>query len=211
VIPITSLKMGLPVNKYLFMFFINMDEKSTLFKNKYRVETFRLPNRDYGANGYYYVTIKTKNGNHFFGHINNKKMILNKLGKIADKCWQEIPKHYPFVYLDKYVIMPNHVHGIIFINKHQNDVIVETQDLASLQIQSNTPKQTNKFGPQSQNLGAIVRGFKIGVTKYARTNNIPFGWHPRYHDRVLRIENDELNIKRRYINNNPMEWGTHND
>jgi len=56
-----------------------------------------------------------------------------------------------------------------------------------------------------------VRSFKIDVTKYARGNNIPFNWHPRFHDRVLRIENDELNIKQRYINNNPIQWDTHND
>ncbi len=88
---------------------------------------------------------------------------------------------------------------------------VETRLIASLQNRNITPKQIGKFGPQSKNLGAIVRGFKIGVTKYARKNDIPFDWHSRFHDRVLRIENDELNIKRQYIKNNPMQWGTHND
>ena len=166
------------------------------FKNEYRVESFRLSNRDYGANGWYYVTIKTKKGNHYFGQIQHAHMTLNELGRIVEKCWQEIPQHYPFVILDKFVVMPNHIHGIIVIDKPQYDVTVEMQDFASLQNRNITPIQTNKFGPQSQNLGAIIRGFKIGVTKYARNNGIPFNWHPRFHDRVLRIENDELNIKR---------------
>ncbi|MEA3392040.1 MAG: transposase [Candidatus Marinimicrobia bacterium] len=170
-----------------------------------------MSNRDYGANGWYYVTIKTKKGSHYFGHIQHGRMILNELGRIAQKCWQEIPEHYPFVILDEFVVMPNHIHGIIVIDKCQYDVPVETQDLASLQNRNITPKQIGKFGPQSKNLGAIVRGFKIGVTKYVRKNDIPFDWHPRFHDRVLRIENDELNIKRQYIKNNPMKWGTHND
>lgn len=173
---------------------------------KYRVESFRLQNRDYAANGWYYVTIKTKLNRHYFGYVKNEHMQLNELGKIAKKCWMKIPEHYPFVILDEFVIMPNHVHGIIVINKPEIDGPVETQDLASLQIRKNLPIRRNKFGPQSQNLGAIVRGFKIGVTKFARKNNIPFCWHPRYYDRVLRIENDELFFRREYIKNNPSQW-----
>ena len=102
--------------------------------------------------------------------------------------------------------MPNHVHGVLTINK-PDDVqtqngIVETQNFASLP----PPIQPgNRFGPQSQNLASIVRGYKIGVTKYARQTNLPFAWQDRYHDHVIRNE-DEYNRIRQYICENPQRW-----
>jgi len=79
---------------------------------------------------------------------------------------------------------------------------VETQDLASLQTP--TPSK-NQFGPQSKNLASIIRGFKIGVTKYAKKRNIPFQWQPRYYDKTIRDEK-ALNNVRQYIVQNPLNW-----
>jgi len=182
----------------------------TLFKNKYRIESARLQNWDYGWNGKYFVTIVTKNRECYFGEISNGKMILNDLGEIAEKCWREIPEHFPFVILDEFIVMPNHVHGIIEIKKiYDGGLTVETQNFASLRMdckqQYKFPPQ-NKFAPQSQNLGSIIRGFKIGVTKYANENNFNFGWQPRFYDHIIRDEND-LNRIRNYIYNNPRNWG----
>jgi len=89
--------------------------------------------------------------------------------------------------------MPNHVHGIVVIDKP-----VETQNFASL-------PSPNKFGPQSQNLASIMRGYKIGVTKYAREHEIAFQWQPRYHDHVIRnaIEYERIT---HYILTNPVKW-----
>jgi REP element-mobilizing transposase RayT len=102
--------------------------KEDLFKNKYRISSIRLKESDYSQNGYYFVTICIKDRECLFGRECNDKIILSDIGKIADKCWQEIPLHFPFVQPDKYVIMPNHVHGIIVINKPN---VVETQHIAS--------------------------------------------------------------------------------
>ncbi|MGQ0601043.1 MAG: transposase, partial [Anaerolineales bacterium] len=77
---------------------------------------------------------------------------------------------------------------------------VESQDLASLPT---TP--TNKFGPQSQNLAAIIRGYKIGVTTYARQNGLAFTWQARYHDHVIRNQ-AELTRIQHYILTNPQQW-----
>lgn len=88
-----------------------------LFRNKYRVSSTRLQTHDYSSNGYYFLTICTKNRENYFGEIVNNKMQLSKIGKTAKKFWREIPKHFPFVKLDEFVVMPNHVHGIIIINK----------------------------------------------------------------------------------------------
>ena len=126
-------------------------------------------------------------------------MVLSPLGQSAHDCWTEIPTHFPFVELGEFVVMPNHTHGVVVINK-----TVETQNFASLQTH-NHASLPNKFGPQSQNLASIVRGYKIGVTKFARQNNIPFKWQPRYHDRVIRNTKEHENI-RAYILTNPQNW-----
>ena len=94
----------------------------TLYKNKYRIESTRLPTYDYSSNGYYFVTICTHKKHCYFGKIINAKMQLSQVGKIAQKHWQEIPEHFDGVDIDEYVIMPNHVHGIIVINKPRRDV-----------------------------------------------------------------------------------------
>ncbi len=88
------------------------------FKGKYRVESTRLQNWNYGWDGAYFVTIVTKNHECFFGEITrDKQMVLSEIGEIANELWYEIPSHYPFVELDEFVVMPNHVHGIVIINK----------------------------------------------------------------------------------------------
>ena len=88
----------------------------SLYENRYRVESARLRNWDYSANGYYYITICTKDRIYYFGDIINDEMILSKIGNMASQYWQEIPNHFPFVRLDEFIIMPNHVHGIVVID-----------------------------------------------------------------------------------------------
>jgi len=173
------------------------------FKGKYRIPSARWAAWDYSSNAAYFITICVANRAPDFGRIMDGKMILSPLGQSAQDCWIEIPNHFPFVELGEFVVMPNHTHGVVVIKKPVVGVEtqdVETQDFASLQ---DTPK--NKFGPQSQNLASIVRGYKIGVTKFARQNGIPFTWQTRYHDRVIRTEKEHENISA-YILSNPQNW-----
>jgi len=93
------------------------------FKNKYRIETTRLRSWNYAWNGAYFITICTRNWEHYLGEIKNGEMCLTKIGTIAHKYWQGIPVHFPFVKLGEFVVMPNHVHGIIIIDKQ--DVIMD--------------------------------------------------------------------------------------
>ncbi len=187
------------------------------FKNKYTIQSARLAGYNYSQNGMYFVTICARDREHFFGEVENRKMNLSDIGKIAEQFWQEIPGHFPFVNLDKFVIMPNHIHGIIEINKNEN--FVETQNLASqngkkaqcvVEAQNFASLRSdmgykNKFGPQSKNLSSIVRGFKAGVKKYATMNDIDFQWQSRFYDHIIR--NDEsLNKIREYIQINPEMW-----
>ncbi len=115
--------------------------------------------------------------------------------------------------------MPNHVHGIVIIDKpddgfgENHDLHnVETQNLASLQDVASLPskpsetnKPKNQFGPQSKNLASIIRGFKTGITKNARRIAPEFAWQPRYHDHIIRNEKSYYHISE-YIVNNPPKW-----
>lgn len=180
------------------------------FKGKYRIPSARRPSWDYGSNATYFVTICTKNRVPYFGTIDDAaverapddpndstRMHTTPLGEEARRCWSAIPVHFPFVRLDAFVIMPDHVHGIVVIDKSD---AVETHDHASLHIHP-----TNHFGRQSRNLASIIRGFKIGVTTFARVHDLDFAWQARYHDRIVR-EDDSLGMIRFYIQANPMRW-----
>ena len=169
------------------------------FKGKYRIPSARWATWDYASNAAYFITICVANRAHLFGEIINGEMSLSALGQSALDCWDEIPIHFPFVELCGSVVMPNHVHGVLTINKPDD---VQTQNIASVQTQNIA---SVRFGPQSQNLASIVRGYKIGVTKFARQNNIPFVWQPRYHDHVIRNAGEYERI-RQYIFSNPQKW-----
>ncbi len=88
----------------------------TLFKEKYRVESARKAGRDYRDNGWYFITVVTKDRVPFFGNIQNQQMNLSHIGRIISNEWVRISDR-PWIYLDSWVIMPNHFHGIIRINR----------------------------------------------------------------------------------------------
>ena len=94
-----------------------MDDK---FQNKYRISSTRLQNWDYGWNAAYFVTICTQNREYYFGGIVDGKMHLSEIGALAHKYWPEIPGHFPCVKLGAFIVMPNHIHGIIVIDKPDN-------------------------------------------------------------------------------------------
>ncbi len=164
-----------------------------LFREKYRIKSTRLPNWDYSADGYYFITICTKNRELFFGNVQNGIMGLNELGCIACEQWVKTAQLRKNVKLDEWVIMPNHMHGIVII-----DTPVEMHCNASL-------RGNNQFGPQRNNLASIVRGFKSSVKRICNKNNIPFTWQTRFYDHIIRNE-ESLNKIRQYILNNPWKW-----
>ena len=87
---------------------------------KYHRKSIRFRKYDYSRTGFYFVTISTYYKDHLFGEIVEDKINLNDAGKFVNKCWNDITTHYPDVELDSYIIMPNHVHGIIIINNDKN-------------------------------------------------------------------------------------------
>jgi len=168
------------------------------FKGKYRIPSNRLQNWDYGWNAQYFITICTQNREYFFGDVINGKMVLSEIGKMAEKYWHEIPEHFPFVKLDAFVVMPNHIHGIIEIAKTDDGRLPSSPPHTQ-------PSSKNKFGPQSKNLASIIRGYKIGVTKNAKKISPGFAWQPNYYDHIIRNDDEYKRIKN-YIINNPKKW-----
>jgi len=92
-----------------------------LFRNRYRVPSARAPWWDYGRDAAYFVTICTYDRTQFFGEVEDDGMILSELGTLAADIWQKIPVQFPFVRLQEWVVMPNHIHGIIVIDRSGSD------------------------------------------------------------------------------------------
>lgn len=169
-----------------------------LYQGQYRIASARLPGHDYGQDGTYFVTICTEGRVPYFGRVvasnENWDTALVEptlLGQRALIGWQQIPQFQPFVRLDAFVLMPDHVHGLLLFDKAE--------------IGGPLVTPVAKFGPQRNNLAAIIRGFKAGVSSFARAQGLTFGWQSRFYDRIVRSD-DELSRIRHYILNNPTRW-----
>jgi len=163
-------------------------------------QSIRLQGYDYSQAGAYFLTICMKNRQCLFGDVVDVEMRLNDAGGIAQQCWNEIPIHFPHVELDEFVIMPNHVHGIVVIA----DAAVGAKNFSPLQT---TPQRTTQRPcGTSKTIGSIVRGFKIGVTKWMhQSTNFHDIWQRNYWEHIVRDET-EMNRIRQYIHNNPAQW-----
>ncbi len=156
---------------------------------------YRKPNRlkeyDYSQYGYYFVTICTKNRKHFFGEILSDQINLSEIGNLVEQCWYSIPKHFPFIQLDEFVIMPNHIHGIVIIDSAPAS-LVGTRHALSLPVNR-----------RRQKLPIIIGSLQSAVSKY--TNHPLFAWQRSYYDHIIRNETS-LNKIREYIRFNPEQW-----
>ena len=197
-----------------------MSEK---FQNKYRIPSARWQQWDYASEGLYFITICTKNHQHFFGEIIDGKMILNEFGKIVQNEWIKSIKMRPDMHLElgEFVVMPNHFHAVIMIGENRyNTKMVDLYgrgcdgcgrdamhcDSTGNGHENSAIQPKNKFGVQSKNLASVVRGFKSAVTTYSKKHGITeFHWQARYHDRVIR-NSFSLKQIQNYIINNPKNW-----
>jgi len=175
---------------------------------KHHRRSIRLPEYDYSKPGGYYITIVTQNRECLFGDVVDGKMILNDFGRFVQKCWMEIPVIYPHVTLDKFVIMPNHIHGILMIIKNNESVGAIHESPLHESPQRNSPLQRRKM-----TLPKIIGRFKMNTAKYINkmrnSPGIPV-WQRNYWEHVIRDDND-LNRIREYIINNPLQWEMDNE
>ena len=200
--------------------------KNEMFLNKYRIPSARASWHGYDG-GIYFVTICTQNREHYFGEIvydNNReaKMNLTDIGTYADSQIKKINTYYPYAETPLWVIMPNHIHTIVIIanvNEYLNDgecgdgvwnggiggdgcgdVYRDAINRVS------TGGVTGDKNPMLKKcLGTIIRGLKARITKYAGDNRLLFAWQSRFHDHIVR-DQDELNRISEYIDNNPARW-----
>ena len=174
----------------------------TLFKNKYRIESARLPGWDYTAEGYYYVTICTKNRLHYFGCVVNDDLLLHPMGEIVAEEWLRTPTLRSNVEVDEWVVMPNHMHGILVITRR----IPSKSETFQRNTQDSETFQRNVSTLKANSLGSIIGQFKGACTKRIWEEIDPeFGWQTRFWDRIIR-DAAELDRARAYIRNNPLNW-----
>ena len=167
----------------------------------------RLDNRDYSWSGDYFVTICTQLRECYLGEIINKQMVLSAVGGIAKESWMNIPNHFKNVILGPFVVMPNHMHGIITINNtivHQKEENLQVGNKFKDQI-SNI--KLNKFSrPVTGSLSVIISNFKSSVTRWCNKNkHAYFAWQPRFHERVIR-DSSEYDRISQYIHENTSHW-----
>jgi putative transposase len=179
-----------------------------LFNNRYRIPTARLQNWNYANEAMYFITICTKNRENFFGEIVAMQHQLQptEIGQIAHSEWYKTIELRPDMNLElgEFVVMPNHIHGIVIIGANEYNT-PDSQRRDAMHCVSKDTEYKNQFAPQSKNLSSIIRGYKSAVTTYARKNNIDFNWQPRFHDHIIRSMDDYYKISN-YIINNPAKW-----
>ena len=170
-----------------------------LFNNKYRIKSIRLKHYDYSSCGAYYVTICTKNREHFFGDLVNGKMELSEIGEIVLDEWIKTKQIRDYVRLDEFVVMPNHFHGIVII---ENNVMSNVETCRGMSLQ-----KYNRFSkPLANSISMIINHFKSAVKRWCNKNGCEhFEWQRGFYEHIIRDENG-LNRIREYIINNPIQW-----
>jgi putative transposase len=192
--------------------------------NIHHRKSIRLKGYDYAQAGLYFITICVHNRECLFGKIVGAenfppKMILNDAGRTANECWLNIPKHFPNAILHEHIVMPNHVHGIIELAGANNyspvlnlpqidspESVIDLDNGAKNVSNDNGAKNFSPLRSPSKTIGSIVRGYKIGVTKWFRSNeNLENIWQRNYWEHIIRDESSYHRIAE-YIINNPKNW-----
>jgi REP element-mobilizing transposase RayT len=194
-----------------------------LFRNKYRIESARLQGWDYRNPGAYFITICTHNRVHHLGECKDGKMKLSIMGLIVQGCWFEIPRLNHHVRLGEFIVMPNHIHGILILDEmdggvddvNGGDSVGNVGDVETLHC--NVSTETNmktekseyfsKISPKSGSVSRILGSFKSACSRHIHKTfpDVEFGWQERFHDHIIRDEAEFVRISN-YIVNNPLKW-----
>jgi len=169
-------------------------------------KSYRLKNWDYRSEGLYFITICTKDRAPHFGKIMNGKMIFSPAGAIANVLWFELAHRNEKVTLGEFVVMPNHIHGIIKLN-NVSGICRDVARNVSTNIDntSNINEQMSKISPKSGSLSTIIRSYKSAVAKHCNRLNLEFSWQSRFHDHIIRDDASFQKISQ-YIMDNTLNW-----
>jgi len=166
--------------------------------DKHHRRSIRLSGFDYSQNGAYFITVCTQNRDCVFGAIEDGNMGLNAYGQIVSNVWRDLPEHYFHVRSDQFVVMPNHIHGIMILNRDHGvgiDVGAGLKPAPTAIIHA---------------LPEIIRGFKtFSSRRINELRNTPGTrlWQRNYYEHLIRHD-DELHRSRQYIIDNPAQWET---
>ncbi|MCQ2318163.1 MAG: hypothetical protein MJZ90_04505 [Bacteroidales bacterium] len=202
---------------------------SDRFNNIYRIPSARAVWHDYDG-GFYHVTICTANRDRYFGKITVGKdgnvMELSPIGEYAIQQFQNVKEHYPYAEIPCFIVMPDHIHAIVHLagrdaihrvsNPNDNACTDAIHRVSNRNENINERDAMNRVStrggvtgddnPMLRNtLGAVVRGLKARITKFAHENDIPFAWQSRFYDRIIRNQ-EELNATAKYIEDNLKKW-----
>jgi REP element-mobilizing transposase RayT len=195
--------------------------KKNGIKKYRRRNSLRKLGWDYRSDGAYFITICTKNRGRFFGRVVAGEMQLSPMGWIAHQYWNEIPQHTQNCALGEFVVMPDHIHGILILKNGrmnfnpQGRCMQRPCRLQRLENRNVPPINNNPIGtkdhfkseisPKAHSISVIVRSYKSAVTRQANMLGYRFGWQGKFHDSIIR---DGISFFRvgRYIKNNPKKW-----
>ncbi|MEM6297995.1 MAG: transposase [Bacteroidota bacterium] len=168
------------------------------WKNTYRIESARWQNWDYTWDGTYFITICTENHQHYFGKIHKHRMVLSPAGILADVFWHQIPIFSPHVQLGEFVVMPNHIHGILILDS----LTSEEYTVPS----GKTIAKQRQFNNDGRSVSSILGHYKGAVTKHSKRLGFDMKWQSRFYDRVIRSQKEHQRIAT-YISRNIEKWG----
>lgn len=177
---------------------------------KHHRRSIRLKGYDYTQKGAYYITIVTHQREHLFGKVVDGEMILNKFGLVAKLQWEKLARRFKHVELIVFIIMPNHMHGIIvIIDERRGTAEGVPNSNPSLTRRAPTDERIEKFGkPVKGSIPTLIRSYKSAVALRINlmrgTKGLPV-WQSNYYEHVIRDEKD-LQAKYDYIMGNPLNW-----
>ncbi len=181
------------------------DEMNANFARHHR-QSIRIPGYDYASPGAYFVTLVTKDRACLFGQVAGDVMNLSEQGCMARQCWNAIPQHFPHVELDAYVVMPNHVHGILVLHD-QTDKTGGAAARRGTIYRAPTRTAEGFQKPVVGSVATIIRTYKAAVTRLVarQYGGVPRIWQRNYFEHVIR-DDVEWNRIRLYIEGNPSCW-----
>ncbi len=160
----------------------------------------RLKGYDYSSPGAYFVTIVAHERRLIFGQVVDGEMRPSPCGRIAEACWRQIPDHFAHVELGAFVLMPNHIHGILIL--HDRAATIPSPPVGA----THWVAPTRARGPARGSIGAIIGAYKMAVTRMvARPGGPPHIWQRSYYEHVVR-DGDEWSRIHLYIEANPSTW-----
>lgn len=178
---------------------------------KYRGKSCRLKGWDYSTDGVYFITICTKDRQCYFGNVYNYKMNLSVIGLLVEYFWRLIPVYFPSVYLEEFIVMPNHIHGLLVIKKNNvvTSINLKTLDKREEEHKIQKGGVTGEKNPMlnSYSISRVLNWYKGRCTYEIRLmqQEVYFEWQKKFYDQIIF---DQIIFKKKvnYIRENPLKW-----